>query len=86
LQDLEVIDNPFWSIKGGKTVDLVTLMYYNMPKKFSEHMPEDIVPPPAGKPKTDEHGQFTNEEFKFIPERKVDGDGANQMYYSHEQV
>ena len=82
LQDLEVIDNPFWSIKGGKTVDL-TLMYYNMPKKFSENVPEDVVPPPAGKPKIDENGQFNNEEFKCIPELKV---GANQILYSPEQV
>jgi hypothetical protein len=83
LKDLEVIDNPFWSIKGGKTVDL-TLMYYNMPKKFSENVPEDVVPPPAGQPKTDEYGQFTNEELKYIPELNVDG--ADQMKYSHEQV
>eukprot|EP00978_Attheya_sp_CCMP212_P032282 scaffold125362_cov56-Attheya_sp.AAC.5 len=59
---MEVIDNPFWGVKSGKTVDL-TLIYYNIPKKFSENVRDDVVPPPKGQSKTDEDGRFTNERF-----------------------
>jgi len=83
LKDLEVIDNPFWSIKGGKTVDL-TLMYLNMPKKFSENVPEEAISPPEGMSKTNENGQFTNESFSNVPELK--SDGADMIHYSHEEV
>jgi len=83
LKDLEVIDNPFWGISGGKTVDL-TLIYFNMPRKFSENVPEEAVPPPEGKEKLDKDGRFTNEEFKVVPELPVDG--ADALKYSHGQV
>jgi len=84
LKDLEVIDNPFWSIKGGKKINL-TLMYFNMPKKFSENVPEDAVPPPEGHHKIDEDGRFTNEEFKVVPELSVDGI-FDQLLYTCPQI
>ena len=82
LKDLEVVDNPFWSIKGGKTVDL-TLMYLNMPKNFSENVPGEAIPPPEEMSKTNENGQCTNEGFANVPKLKV---GADQFHYSHEEV
>lgn len=41
---LATIDNPFWGITAGKKVD-ITLMYFNMPKKFSEQVPEECSSP-----------------------------------------
>jgi len=83
LHDLEVIDNPFWGIKGGNTINL-TLMYFNMPKKFSERIPEDAVPPAEGKSKIDGDGRFTNEELRAVPELRVDG--VNQLLYTNAEV
>jgi hypothetical protein len=85
LHDLEVINNPFWGVKGGKTINL-TLMYFNMPKKFSESVPVDVVRPPSerGMKKTDSDGRFISEEFKEVPELKVDG--TDQVAYTNTQV
>jgi hypothetical protein len=84
LHDLEVIDNPFWGIKGGKSINL-TLMYFNMPKKFSEIVPKEALPPPEkGMSTIDVDGRFTNEEFRVVPELLVDGTGA--LVYSNAQV
>ncbi len=58
-------------------------MYFNMPKKFSDNVPTDAVPPPKDMDKTDEDGHFNNEEFKVIPELKVDMDA---LVYTHSQV
>ena len=76
LKDLKVIANPFWNIRGGKTVNL-TLMYFNLPEKFADRIPIETVPPPEGRPKIDKDGHFTNEEFKFIPE--MDTSGVDQF-------
>mmetsp|Transcript_9900 Transcript_9900/g.14655 ORF Transcript_9900/g.14655 Transcript_9900/m.14655 type:complete len:612 (+) Transcript_9900:145-1980(+) len=70
LNDLEVIDNPFWGVKGGKTVNL-TLMWFNLPEKFSSQIPKDAA-------------EFTSEEFKNVPELLVDGTDA--LKYSQPQV
>lgn len=83
LKDLKVVDNPFWGIKGGKTVDL-TLMYFNMPKKFSDQVNIEAVTPPAGESKVNEHGQFNNEEMKNVPELPVHG--TDPLKYTNGQV
>jgi len=92
MKDLEVIDNPFWGISSGagnkkKTVDL-TLIYFNMPRKFSENVPEEVVPPPTVKgtklEKLDKDGRFTNEELRVIPELPTDG--LDVVKFSNEQV
>ena len=94
MKDLEVIDNPFWGISSSgagknkkKTVDL-TLIYFNMPRKFSENVPEEVVPPPTVNgmklEKLDKDGHFTNEEFRVIP--GLPTDGLDQVKFSNEQV
>ena len=71
LENLEVINNPFWGTKAGKKVDL-TLIYFNMPRKFSERVPVEAVPPPTGLAKLDDAGYFNNEEFSQVPELPFD--------------
>lgn len=67
LKDVKVIDNPYYGIVGGNTVD-ITILYVSMPKSFAESVPVDAVPPPKGtKDTVDETGSFTNEEFKDFP-------------------
>lgn len=83
MKDLKVIDNPFWGVKGGKHINL-TLMYFNMPKTFSDNVPIEAVPPPEGMSKIDEHGRFNNEQFRMVPELPVEGTG--QIKYTNEQV
>jgi len=85
LKGLKVIDNPFWGITGGKTVNL-TFMYYNMPKKFSLQVPPSLgggeknigkkVEGVEGKDEFD--GRFTCEEFKNVPELPVNGTEATK--------
>eukprot|EP00957_Ditylum_brightwellii_P053817 4077287-Ditylum_brightwellii.AAC.1 len=70
LNDLEVIDNPFWGVKGGKTVNL-TLMWFNLPEKFSSQIPKDAA-------------EFTSEEFKNVPELLVDNP-TDALKYSQPQ-
>ena len=84
LEDLDVIDNPFWEIKGGKKVNL-TFIFFNMPKNFSENVSEDVVPPPEEMPKTDVYGRFTNEEFKVIPELPCENP-VETLNYTKKQV
>ena len=67
MKDVKVIDNPYWGIEGGETVDL-TIIYYTLPKKFSDKIPRETVPPPdSDSPKVDDKGSFTNTEFKDFP-------------------
>ncbi len=86
LKGLKTIDNPFWGIEGGKnssTINL-TLMYFTLPRKFSDGVPIEAVPPPEeGQPKVDVDGRFTNEEYRVIPE--LPG-GTQQASYSNGQV
>lgn len=66
LKDLEVIDNPFWEIKGGWTVDLTIFLNSGVPDDFASLLPDDIASPPDGKNKT-EYGYFTNSNFSSVP-------------------
>jgi len=67
LKDVKVIDNPFYGVVGGGTVDL-TIMYVTMPRLFGESVPRESVPPREGFDKTvDESGYFTNLEMKDFP-------------------
>jgi len=73
MKGLKTINNPFWGIEQGHTVDL-TIIYWTLPKDFAEKVPIESVPPPidetTGKPmnKLDKTGRsFTNEEFKDFP-------------------
>mmetsp|Transcript_9110 Transcript_9110/g.13558 ORF Transcript_9110/g.13558 Transcript_9110/m.13558 type:complete len:641 (-) Transcript_9110:113-2035(-) len=66
LEGLDVVDNEFWGIEGGWTVDVTFVLMVGVPQKFVDELPEDIAPPPAGKSKT-EFGFFTNEEFASVP-------------------
>lgn len=85
LHDLETIDNPFWGIEAGKKVD-ITLIYFNMPKTFSEQVPRECVPPPEGEVGTiDGHGRFLNDEMRVVPELPVDGP-LDAFKYSREQI
>mmetsp|Transcript_2767 Transcript_2767/g.3188 ORF Transcript_2767/g.3188 Transcript_2767/m.3188 type:complete len:658 (-) Transcript_2767:224-2197(-) len=56
LKDLKTVENPFWGIEAGKTVDL-TIIYYTLPKSFSEKVALE----------TDKDGSFVNKEFKDFP-------------------
>jgi len=67
MQDLEVIDNPYWGTKAGEKVDL-TIIYWSAPKSFTSQVPRESVPPPQGQKETiDATGSFTNEDFKEFP-------------------
>mmetsp|Transcript_17422 Transcript_17422/g.24869 ORF Transcript_17422/g.24869 Transcript_17422/m.24869 type:complete len:645 (+) Transcript_17422:117-2051(+) len=66
LEGLDVVDNEFWGIEGGWTVDVTFVLMVGVPQKFVDELPEDIAPPPAGRNKT-ELGFFTNEEFASVP-------------------
>jgi len=67
IKDVKIIDNPYWGIEGGGTVD-ITYMYITMPKTFARAVPLKSVLPPKGVSATvDESGFFTNEEFKNFP-------------------
>mmetsp|Transcript_8944 Transcript_8944/g.11987 ORF Transcript_8944/g.11987 Transcript_8944/m.11987 type:complete len:643 (+) Transcript_8944:108-2036(+) len=72
LEGLEVIDNEFWGIKGGWTVDVTIIHMFGVPQKFVDDLPDDIAPPPPGKNKT-EFGFFTNEEFASVPNNQEYG-------------
>jgi len=67
LKDVKVIDNPYYGIVGGNTVD-ITILYVSMPKYFAESVPIHAVPPPKGENNSvDETGSFTNKESKDFP-------------------
>jgi len=79
LHDLKVIDNPFWGIKGGKTVDL-TLLFFNMPKKFSEQVSEDCAP--GG---IDDDGRFKDTELRSVPELPMVS-ATDALKYTKKQI
>jgi len=66
LEGLEVVDNPFWGIEGGWTVDLTVFLNSGVPDKFADLIPDDVAPAPEGKNKT-EYGYFTNANFSTVP-------------------
>lgn len=67
LKNVEVVDNPFWGIEGGWTLEITIIFGLGVPKKFAERIPDGIVTPPLGKDIV-EDGYFTNEEFSFVPQ------------------
>lgn len=83
LQNLRLIENPFWGIPSTNRRVNLTIIHYNMPKKFSEKVPTQAVPPPKGKGKIDRDGRFNNEEFRVIPELPT---RLNAYRYSNAQV
>ena len=42
LEGLEVIDNPFYNIKGGWKVDVTIIMSNGVPRKFVDLLPEEL--------------------------------------------
>lgn len=76
LEGLKVIDNPFWGIKGGWSVDLTIFLNHGVPNKFADLIPDDIVPPPEGKSKT-EYGFFTNSNLSSVPNVDINEQGSD---------
>ena len=67
LENVTVLDNPFWGTTAGDMVDLTFIMI-NMPRKFSSKIHRDAAPPPKGiKNIVDQNGRFTNKELSTIP-------------------
>jgi len=67
LENIAVLDNPFWGTTAGDMVDLTFIMI-NMPGKFSSKIHRDAAPPPKGiKNIVDQNGRFTNKELSTIP-------------------
>jgi len=67
VENITVLDNPFWGTTAGDTVDLTFIMI-NMPGKFSSKIHRDAAPPPKGiKCIVDQNGRFTNKELSTIP-------------------
>ena len=67
LENITVLDNPFWGTTAGDMVDLTFIMI-NMPGKFSSKIHRDAAPPPKGiKCIVDQNGRFTNKELSTIP-------------------
>ena len=67
LENITVLDNPFWGTTAGDKVDLTFIMI-NMPRKFSSKIHRDAAPPPKGiKYIVDQNGRFTNKELSTIP-------------------
>lgn len=83
LHNLRLIENPFWGIPSTNRRVNLTIIHYNMPKKFSEKVPTQAVPPPKGMGKIDRDGRFNNEEFRCIPEIPT---RLNAYFYSNAQV
>lgn len=69
LENLTVVENPFWGTVAGETVDLTVIHMVRVLAKFSEQVPQDAAPAPEGRNFT-EHGYFTNEELAFVPNLK----------------
>lgn len=66
LEGLEVVENPFWGLEGGWTVDVTIISFNGVPKKFGDLIPEGIATPPLGRDII-ENGLFTNETFFSVP-------------------
>lgn len=85
LKDLAICDNPFWGITAEDFPSVnLTMMWMNMPKKFSKRVPIEAVPPPPGMPKIDEDGRFNNEEMRNVPELK--SAVTNYLTYTNKQI
>ena len=71
LEGLEVIDNPFYGIKGGYKVDVTFYLGTSVPQKFVELLPPGVAVPPIGQNMTTKDGfgmdRFTNEDFRMVP-------------------
>ena len=76
LRDLDVIDNPFWSIKAGQKINL-SMIYFNMPRKFSEQVPDTVST-------IDEDGRFKNPQLRSVPE--LSPDGLDVLRYSNAEI
>lgn len=59
LKNVKVIDNPYYGIVGGDTID-ITVMYVTMPKSFAESVP-------VLNKTLDSTGSFSNSEFEDFP-------------------
>jgi len=77
MRGLETIDNPFWGIDAGQKVDL-TLIWFHMPKKFSEKVPAKLG---FG---LDEDGRFEENDMKYLPE--LPNDPLTSLTYSPQQI
>jgi len=71
LENITVLDNPFWGTTAGDKVDLTFIML-TLPGKFSSKIHRDAAPPPKGiKNIVDRNGRFTNKELSAIPNISV---------------
>jgi len=85
LKDLKILDNPFWGVTAEDFPSVnLTMIWMNMPKKFSKRVPIEAVPPPPGMPKIDEDGRFNNEEMRSVPELK--SEVTNYLTYTNKQI
>ena len=70
IENITVLDNPFWGTTAGDKVDL-TFILMNLPGKFSSKIQRDAVPPPKGIENIVEenvlNGHFTNKELSTLP-------------------
>lgn len=70
LENITVLDNPFWGTTAGDKVDL-TFILMNVPGKFSSKIQRDAAPPPEGIENIVEenvlNGHFTNKELSTLP-------------------
>ena len=67
LKSAKVLNNPYYGIVGGDTVDL-TVLYVTMPKSFAKRVPRESLPPPKRMVETvDDSGSFTNVEMRDFP-------------------
>ena len=79
LKNIAVVDNPFHGIEGGWEVDLTVIVMMGVPTMFSEQVPNDVAPPPAGRNFT-EGGFFTNEELAHVPNIPTTGRDGRLFY------
>ncbi len=77
LENLHVVENPFWAIEAGGLVDLTIILILDVPENFSKQIDPNVAPPPEGKSFT-ENGFFTNEDLKFVP-APVSAMGTRQL-------
>lgn len=49
LENLAVVENPFWGTVAGEKVDLTVVFVLGVPSKFSDQVDRDVAPPPEGK-------------------------------------
>jgi len=66
LENLKVVENKYWGIKEGGTVDLTIIICLDVPEKFSRELNETVAPPPENKTFT-ENGFFNNKDMVAVP-------------------